>query len=135
MPADRVQRRLAAILAADVVGYSRLITIDEEGTLARLKRRLRDIVSPLVATHRGRVFKVMGDGLLVVFGSAVDAVKCAIQVQAAMDAANSSEQSDCAIRLRIGINMGDVVVDGGDLYGDGVNIAARLESLAEAGGI
>jgi adenylate cyclase len=135
MVEDRIQRRLAAILAADVVGYSRLMELDEVGTLGALKARRKDIVSPLVARHQGRVFKVTGDGIMVEFGSAVNAVQCAIDLQQAMAAAATGQPEDRRIVLRIGINLGDIVVERGDLYGDGVNIAARLESAADPGGI
>ena len=135
MAEDRLQRRLAAILAADVVGYSRLMELDEVGTLAALKLRRKEIVSPLVAKHQGRVFKVTGDGIMVEFASAVNAVQCAIEVQQAMAAAAAEQPDDRRIVLRIGINLGDIVVDRGDLYGDGVNIAARLEGAADPGGI
>jgi adenylate cyclase len=135
MPEDRVQRRLAAILAADVVGYSRLMELDEVGTLAALKSRRKDILAPLVAKHQGRVFKVTGDGVMVEFASAVNAVQCAIDLQQAMTEAANQQPEDRRIVLRIGINLGDVVVERGDLYGDGVNIAARLETAADPGGI
>ncbi len=135
MAEDRVQRRLAAILAADVVGYSRLIQLDEVGTLNALKSRRRDILGPLVAQHQGRVFKVTGDGVMVEFASAVNAVQCAVDLQQAMAEAARDQPEDRRIVLRIGINLGDVVVERGDLYGDGVNIAARLESAADPGGI
>ncbi len=135
MTAPRTQRRLAAILAADVVGYSRLMGVDEAGTLAALRARWKDVLTPGVARHRGRVVKVMGDGVLVEFGSAVDAVECAVAVQAGFAGANDGVPEDRQIVLRIGINLGDVIVEGGDLYGDGVNIAARLEGVAEPGGI
>jgi adenylate cyclase len=135
MNEGRVQRRLAAILAADVVGYSRLIERDEAGTLAALKKRRKNILEPLAARHRGRVVKVMGDGVLVDFASAVDAVECAIELQQQMATANEGASEDRSIVLRIGINVGDVVVEGGDLFGDGVIIAARLEAMAEPGTI
>jgi len=132
-------RKLAAILAADVVGYSRLMQDDEAGTLAALKQRRKEILEPIVARHRGRVVKLMGDGVLVEFGSAVAAVQCAVELQQAMSAAVSSndgnDQKRKTILLRIGVNLGDVIVEGSDLYGDGVNIAARLEALAEPGSI
>jgi adenylate cyclase len=130
-----VQRRLAAILAADVVGYSRLLEQDEAGTLAALKERRRDVLNPLVAEHHGRIVKVMGDGVLVEFGSAVNAVACAVQLQKRMAAASEGLPADRRIVLRIGINLGDVVVEGGDLYGDGVVIGVRLQAMAEPGGI
>jgi len=135
MAEERTQRRLAAILAADVVGYSRLMQLDEAGTLAALKTRRREVLQPAVARHRGRIVKVMGDGVLIEFASAVDAVECAVVLQEAMEAANADLPEDRWIVLRVGINLGDVMVDGSDLYGDGVNIAARIEALAEPGSI
>ena len=135
MAEERAQRRLAAILAADVVGYSRLMQLDEAGTLAALKARRREVLQPAIARHRGRIVKVMGDGVLVEFASAVDAVECAVALQEAMEAANAGLPEDRRIVLRIGINLGDVMVEGSDLYGDGVNIAARLEALAEPGSV
>jgi len=135
MAEGRVKRRLAAVLAADVVGYSRLMEQDEAGTLATLKARRRAVVEPLVARHDGRIFKVTGDGLFAEFSSPVAAVDCAIEIQRDMVAANRDQAQGCPIVLRIGVNLGDVMVEGGDLYGDGVNIAARLEGLAEPGGI
>jgi adenylate cyclase len=135
MPEERAQRRLAAILVADVVGYSRLMQLDEAGTLTTLKARRTEILQPLIAKHRGRIVKLMGDGVLVEFASAVNAVNCAVELQEAMDVANSELPDGRRIVLRIGINLGDVVVEGSDLYGDGVNIAARLEEIAEPGGI
>jgi TolB-like protein len=134
MAEERVQRRLAAILAADVAGYSRLMEQDEAGTLAALKARRREIVSPLVAHHRGRIIKVMGDGVLIEFASAVDAVSCGIDMQKRFAEANTG-LPERRIVLRVGINLGDVIVEGSDLYGDGVNVAARLQALAEPGGI
>jgi adenylate cyclase len=135
MPEERVQRRLTTILAADVVGYSRLMERDEAGTMALLRARRQDVLMPLVARQGGRVFKVMGDGVLIEFPSVVSAVECAIDLQKAMQARNAGIPADQHILLRIGINLGDVIVEGSDLYGDGVNLAARLESLAEPGGI
>ena len=131
----RVERRLAAILAADVAGYSRLIEADEEGTLRRLKALRAEIVDPKIAGHRGRIVKTTGDGLLVEFASVVDAVRCAVAVQQEMPERNTAVAADTRIELRIGINLGDVIVEGDDLYGDGVNIAARIEALADAGGV
>ncbi|TPK95808.1 tetratricopeptide repeat protein [Mesorhizobium sp. B2-4-12] len=131
----RAQRRLAAILAADVVGYSRLMEHDEAGTLAALKARRNEVLSPTVAQHHGRVVKVMGDGVLVEFGSAVDAVQCAVELQKGFNNANLGAPETSRIILRIGVNLGDVIVEGSDIYGDGVNVAARLEGLAEPGGI
>ena len=132
---ERVRRRLAAILAADVVGYSRLMGEDEAGTLVALKARRREVVSPLVTEHHGRIIKVMGDGVLIEFASAVDAVTCAVEIQRHFFEANQSLPQERRIVLRIGIDLGDVIVEGSDIYGDGVNIAARLEALAEPGGI
>jgi TolB-like protein/Flp pilus assembly protein TadD len=133
MAEQRAQRRLAAILAADVVGYSRLVEQDEGGTLTALKARRRDILEPLLAKHQGRIVKSMGDGVLIEFASAVNAVCCAIELQQDMAAANAALPDDRRIVLRIGINLGDVIVDSGDLHGDGVIVAARLEQLAEPG--
>jgi len=135
MGENPVQRRLAAILAADVVGYSRLMEQDEAGTLAALEARRKEVLEPLLAAHHGRIFKVTGDGVLVEFGSAVNAVQCAINLQRGMAAANGNLSEARRIVLRVGVNLGDVMVEGNDLYGDGVNIAARLEQLAEPGGI
>lgn len=135
MAEERVQRRLAAILAADVVGYSRLMAADEAGTLAILKARRREVLDPLVARHQGRIFKIAGDGVLVEFGSAVNAVQCAVDVQQGMAVANADQAENRRIVLRVGVNLGDVIVEGSDLYGDGVNIAARLEGIAEPGTI
>jgi len=126
-------RRLAAILAADVAGYSRLMGVDEEGTLERLKALRREVVDPKIAEHYGRIVKTTGDGVLVEFASVVDAVRCAVAVQQAMLERNTEVVADNRIELRIGINLGDVIVEGDDLYGDGVNIAARIEALADAG--
>ena len=134
-PAERPKRRLAVILAADVVGYSRLMEQDEAGTLATLKARRREVLEPLVARHRGRIFKIAGDSALAEFGSAVGAVQCAIDLQREMASANDALSDERSIVLRIGVNLGDVIVEGSDLYGDGVNIAARLEGMAEPGGI
>jgi adenylate cyclase len=133
MVEERAQRRLAAIMAADVVGYSRLMQADEAGTLARLKNRHSQILKPAVEKHRGRIVKYIGDGVLIEFASAVDAVECAVQLQQAMQSANAGLPEDRHIRFRIGINLGDVIVDGSDLYGDGVNIASRIEALADSG--
>jgi TolB-like protein/tetratricopeptide (TPR) repeat protein len=135
MTGARVERRLAAILAADVVGYSRLMGRDEEGTLARLKDCRRALVDPKIAEHRGRIVKTTGDGVLVEFASAVDAVRCALDVQRAMAKANETVPEDRRLAFRVGIHVGDIIIDGGDIFGDGVNIAARLEPIAEPGGI
>jgi TolB-like protein/class 3 adenylate cyclase/Flp pilus assembly protein TadD len=130
-----VERRLAAILAADVAGYSRLMGADEEGTLERLKAHRRELIDPKITEHRGRIVKTSGDGMLVEFPSVVDAVRCAVEVQRAVLDRNANVPEDTRIAFRIGVNLGDVIIDGDDIYGDGVNIAARLEALAEPGGI
>ncbi len=130
-----MERRLAAILAADVVGYSRLMGEDEAGTLARLQAHREALIDPKIAEHHGRLVKLMGDGALVEFASVVDAVECAVEIQRAMAARHEGVPQDQRIVLRIGINIGDVIVEGEDIYGDGVNVAARLEGLAEPGGI
>jgi adenylate cyclase len=131
--AEPVLRRLAAILAADVVGFSRMMGADEEGTLARLKRLRAEVVDPAIAASRGRIFKTTGDGLLVEFPSVVDAVQCAAQVQAAMTERAALEPEAERLVFRVGVNLGDVIVDGDDLYGDGVNVAARLEGICDVG--
>jgi adenylate cyclase len=130
-----MERRLAAIFAADVVGYSRLMGADEAGTLARLKSLRKELVGPKITGGRGRIVKLMGDGLLAEFPSVVEAVRCAVDIQQAMVAREPDLPSENRIRLRIGVNLGDIIVEGSDIYGDGVNIAARLEGLAEPGGI
>jgi class 3 adenylate cyclase len=135
MAEEHARRRLAAILAADVVGYSRLMEQDEAGTLELLKARRRTVLQPIVSQHEGRIFKITGDGVLVEFASAVNAVRCAISLQTSMAASNGDLPSERQILLRIGVSLGDVIVEGSDLYGDGVNVAARLEALAEPGGI
>ena len=135
MGAERVERRLAAILAADVAGYSRLIEADEEGTLGRLKVLRAETIDPKIAGHRGRIVKTIGDGLLVEFASVVDALRCAAEVQADLAQENAALSPDRRIEFRIGINVGDIVVEDSDIFGDGVNVAARLEGLAEPGGI
>src|SRR5207248_8745919 len=122
-------------LAADVAGYSRLMGADEEGTLDRLKALRRELLDPKIAEHRGRIVKTTGDGMLVEFASVVDAVRCAVAVQQAMPERNAGVAAGSRIELRIGINLGDVIVEGDDIYGDGVNIAARIEALADAGGV
>src|SRR6516162_1167089 len=128
-------RKLAAILAADVAGYSRLMGADEEGTHERLMAHLRELVDPKIQEHRGRVVKNTGDGLLAEFASVVDAVRCAVEVQRGMIDRESEMPDDRRTRFRIGINLGDVIVEEHDIFGDGVNVAARLEALAEPGGI
>jgi TolB-like protein len=130
-----LERRLAAILAADVVGYTRLMGEDEAGTLAALKAHREDFVDPTIAGHKGRIVKLMGDGALVEFASVIDAVTCAVEVQRGMAERNAEVAGERRIIFRIGINLGDVIIEGDDIYGDGVNIAARLEGLAEPGGI
>ncbi len=135
MEHPRVQRRLTAIIAADVAGYSRLTGADEEGTIARLRGLRREVVDPAITAHGGRIVKTTGDGVLIEFASVVDAVRCAIIVQQAMVSRNGDVQADQCIKFRLGIHLGDVVVEGDDLLGDGVNVAARLEVLAEPGGI
>ena len=129
-----IERRLAAILAADVEGYSRLMGSDEVGTLKGLTAR-RAILDKAIADHRGRIANTAGDSVLAEFGSAVDAVQCAVEAQAALAEANASLSPDMRINFRIGIHVGDVMVRAGDLFGDGVNIAARLQTLAQAGGV
>src|SRR5262250_969650 len=128
-------RRLAAILAADVAGYSLLMGADEEGTHERLKAHLRELLYPKIAEHRGRIVKNTGDGFLAEFASVVDAVRCAVEVQRGMAERNGSVPPENRIEFRIGINLGDVIVEEHDIFGDGVNVAARLEGLAEPGGI
>ncbi len=133
MAKERVQRRLAAILVADVVGYSRLMGEDEESTLETLKTYRRDLIDPKLAAYSGRIVKLMGDGMLAEFPSVVDALACAIDVQESVAKRNIGIPDDRRIVFRVGINVGDVIVEEDDLYGDGVNIAARLEHLAEPG--
>jgi adenylate cyclase len=135
MAEERVQRRLAAILSADVVGYSRLMGADEAGTLSRLNALRRELIDPTIAAHSGRIVKLIGDGALVEFGSAVDAVTCAIEIQRQVQEHDAGGSKANPIQFRIGINVGDIIIEGDDIYGDGVNIAARLESIAEPGGI
>jgi adenylate cyclase len=135
MTTERVERKLAAILAADVAGYSRLMGADEEGTHVALTACRRDLIEPCIAEHRGRVVKTTGDGLLAAFDSVVDALRCAVTIQTAMAARNAAQPEERRIAFRLGLNVGDVIVDGDDIYGDGVNVAARLESVADPGGI
>src|SRR6516162_7406959 len=134
-PAMASTRRLAAILAADVAGYSRLMGLDEEGTHERLKAHLAQLVDPKIAEHRGRIVKNTGDGMLAEFASVVDAVRCATEVQRGMAERDLQLPVEQRIRFRIGVNLGDVIVEEHDIFGDGVNLAARLEALAEPGGI
>ena len=135
MTSERVVRRLAAILAADVVGYSRLMGRDEHGTVSRLKAHRTERLEPIVARQGGRLVKLTGDGALMEFPSAVDALSAAIQFQQAMVDANRAQPEETRIEFRIGLHLGDLIVDGDDLYGDGVNVAARLEAQAPAAGI
>ena len=135
MPSERVERRLAAVLAADFAGYSRLMGRDEERTLAQLKTLRKTLVDPGIATHRGRIVKTTGDGMLVEFASAVDAARCAVAVQREMAQQNISVSPELRIEFRIGIHVGDIIIDDNDIFGDGVNIAARLEGIAEPGGV
>ncbi|MFQ5973893.1 MAG: adenylate/guanylate cyclase domain-containing protein, partial [Alphaproteobacteria bacterium] len=130
-----MERRLAAILAADVVGYSRLVRADEEGTLDRVKTLLGELIEPTIAEYRGRIVKLMGDAVLAEFASVVDAVRAAAEIQSSAPARNAGLPADKHIEMRVGINLGDVVIDDGDIHGDGVNVAARLEALAPPGGI
>src|SRR5262252_10219598 len=128
-------RRLAAILAADVAGYSRLMGADEEGTHERLKAHLGELVNPKIREHRGRIVKNTGDGFLAEFGSVVDGVRCAVEVQQETAERNAAIAPEKRIEFRIGVNLGDVIVDEHDIFGDGVNVAARLEAMADPGGI
>ena len=130
-----MERRLAAILAADMVGFSRMMEQDEEGVLSRQKRHRRELIDPEIARNRGRIVKTTGDGMLAEFASAQDAVRCAIDIQSDMARREASLEDDRRIVYRVGINIGDVIVDEEDVFGDGVNVAARLESLAEPGGV
>jgi len=135
MPGDRVDRRLAAIWAGDIAGYSRLMGIDEEGTLRQLKAHRKELVDPKITEHRGRIVKTTGDGMLVEHASVVDAVRCVVDIQRGMVERNTNVPAEKRIQFRIGINVGDIIIDGDDIFGDGVNVAARLEALAEPGGI
>ena len=135
LPGERVERRLAAVLAADVAGYSRLMGLDEERTLTQLKTFRKTVVDPGIATHRGRIVKTTGDGMLVEFASAVDAARCAVEIQREMAQQNTGVPPELRIEYRIGIHVGDIIIDDNDIFGDGVNIAARLEGIAEPGGV
>jgi TolB-like protein len=135
VPSERAVRRLTAILAADVAGYSRLMGADEEGTLAQLKAHRRELIDPKITEHRGRIVKTTGDGMLVEFASVVDALRCAVEVQRGMAERNEDVPQERRIEFRVGINVGDIIIDGDDIYGDGVNVAARLEAIAEPGGV
>src|SRR5688572_13480144 len=131
----RDHRRLAAIVSIDVVGYSRLMGVDEGGTLATLKAHRRELIDPKIAEYDGRIVKTLGDGLLLEFPSVVEAVRCAVDVQRGMAERNASVPADRRIEFRIGINLGDIIIDEGDIFGDGVNVAARIQTLADVGGI
>ena len=135
MPVHPVERKLAAIFAADVVGYSRLMGEDEAGTLARLKEHRRELIDPSIAEHKGRIVKTTGDGILIEFPSVVEAVACAVTVQRGMAERNAATPENQRIVFRVGVNLGDIIVEDDDIFGDGVNVAARLEALAEPGGI
>src|ERR1700730_17081027 len=135
MGEERVERRLTAILAADAAGYSRLMGTDEEGTLAALKMHRREVADLKISEHRGRIVHTTGDGLLGEFASVVDAVRCAVEVQREMAARNADVPAERRIDFRIGVNLGDIIIDENDIFGDGVNVAARLEAVAEPGGI
>ena len=135
MDEARVDRRLAAIFAGDIAGYSRLMGADEEGTLHQLKAHRKELVDPKITEHRGRIVKTTGDGMLVEFVSVVDAVRCAVDIQRGMVERNASVPADKRIEFRIGINVGDIIIDGDDIFGDGVNVAARLEALSDPGGV
>jgi adenylate cyclase len=132
---ENTARRLAAILSADVVGFSRLMGVDEVATLAALRAHRAELIDPTIAEHNGRLVKLMGDGLLIEFASAIDAVECAVAIQQGMAARNAQVPNERMLLFRIGINLGDVITEGGDIYGDGVNVAARLQELAEPGGV
>jgi adenylate cyclase len=135
LPDERVERRLAAVLAADVAGYSRLMGRDEERTLAELKSLRKMLVDPMIATHRGRIVKTTGDGILVEFASVVDAARCAVAIQQEAAKQDVGKSPELRIQFRIGIHVGDIIIDDHDIFGDGVNIASRLEGIAEPGGI
>src|SRR6202795_927370 len=135
LSSEHVERRLAAVLAADVAGYSRLMGRDEEATLAQLKSFRKALVDPAITTHRGRIVKTTGDGMLVEFASAVDAARCAVEVQRGMATQNADIPQDVRIEFRIGMHVGDIIIADNDIFGDGVNIAARLEGIAEPGSV
>ena len=133
--AEKVERRLAAIVSADVAGYTRLMRADEEGTLNRFRAHRRELIEPKIAEYRGRIVKLMGGGMHVEFASVVDAVRCAAEIQRAMAERNAGVPADTQIVLRIGINLGDLIVEGEDIHGDGVNVAARMQEIAKPGEI
>jgi adenylate cyclase len=130
---ERVERRLAAILAADIAGYSRLMGLDETGTLYRLRAHRRELIDPKIAEHKGRIVKTTGDGILIEFPSVVEAVACAVAVQHGMGERNAATPEEQRIVFRVGVNLGDIIVEGDDIHGDGVNVAARLEAIKSAG--
>ena len=130
-----MERRLAAIFAADMVGYSRLMEADEEGTLTQLKALRKELIDPKIDEHRGRIVKTTGDGMLVEFASAAESVRCAVAIQRAMAERNANVAEEKRIEFRIGINVGEIIIEGDDIYGTGVNIAARLEEIAPPGGV
>ena len=132
---EGTQRRLAAIVSVDVVGYSRLMGVDETGTLANLRAHRAELIDPLIAKHDGRIVKTMGDGLLLEFSSIVNAMQCSLEVQQGMAERNEGVDEDQHITFRIGLNLGDIIIEGEDIFGDGVNIAARLQEIAEPGGV
>ncbi len=131
---ERTQRRLAAIVSADVVGYSRLMGVDEIGTLDALRNHRTELIDPLITQHGGRIVKTMGDGLLLEFPSVVDATRCAIEIQQGMASRNEGVDEDRRITFRIGVNLGDIIIDGEDIHGDGVNVASRLQEVSTPGG-
>src|SRR5438270_1625020 len=133
MPKDQVDRRLAAIFAGDIAGYSRLMSVDEEGTLRQLKAHRKELVDPKITEHRGRIVKTTGDGMLVEFVSVVDAVRCAVDIQRGMHERNSDIPLEKQIQFRVGINGGDIIIDANDIYGDGVHVAAGLDALGGPG--
>ncbi len=135
MAEREVERRLAAIVAADVVPYSRLMEADESGTFAQLKALRKELIDPKIAEYRGRIVKTTGDGLLLEFASVTDAVQSSVDIQEAMAQRNASVPEDRRIQFRFGINLGEIIIEGNDIYGTGVNVASRLESIAEPGGI
>jgi adenylate cyclase len=136
VPTQQTERQFAAVVAADVAGYSRLMGADEEGTLDRLKECRRELIDPTsIARHRGRIVKTTGDGLLAEFASVVDAVRCAVEIQRGMMERDAELPDDQRIMFRVGINLGDIIIDRGDIFGDGLNVAARLEVLCEPGGL
>jgi len=135
LASERIERRLTAILAADVAGYSRLVEADEEGTLSQWKALWGTVIEPKIKEHRGRIARVIGDGILAEFASVIDAVRCAVEVQRSVAERNANAPQDKRIEFRVGINFGELIIEHGDFWGDGVNIAARLEALAHPGGI